>query len=259
MKKNNWIVPSLIVVGIFLIIFSILSPQNNTRLQFSKKKIAYIVEKNGSVKIKNNEISTNTEVNIKDKVELRDILRTDANSEAVVEFNNSSQFRITEKSEVLIDLLDNGTPLVVIRTGEVFIEAFGNSTSFWVRKDGRMYNATDYALIDKKRAPKIKTVSSDQQNKEQISQIEIENILNSKKTDFFKCYGRLIQKDPQATGQVLIAFTIEQQGHTSKIEISKSEFTDADFKSCLKEVVARTQFRPTSGNPIATVFPMKFE
>ena len=99
----------------------------------------------------------------------------------------------------------------------------------------------------------------DQQNKEQISQIEIENILNTKKNDFFKCFGQLIQKKPLASGQVLISFTIEKGGNTSKVEVSKSEINDVSFNSCLIEVVSRTHFRAFSGGPIATVFPLKFE
>ena len=259
MKKNNWVIPSLIVAGVLLIAISVWLPQNSIRLQFSKKKIARVVEKNGSIKLKNNNLSTTSEVKITDSFEIRDILRSDVNSDILIEFNNGGQFRLPEKSEILIDLLDNGSPLVVIRTGDIFVEAFGLESSFWIRKDGQMYNAIDYAMVDKKRTPKLKTIQNDQQLKNQISQIEIENILNSKKADFFKCYGRLIQKEPQASGQVLIAFTIENQGHTSKIEIAKSEIENLDFKSCLKEVVARIQFKPISGNPIATMFPMKFE
>lgn len=260
MKKNNWLVPSLIVIGFLLVIISIWSPQNKIRLPFAKKKIAKIIEKTGSVKIKNTDISALSDVKITDTIEIRDTLRTDFNSEALIEFYNKGQFRIAEKSEVLIDLLDNGDPLIVIRTGEIFIEAFGKSPSFWIRKDGQIFNATDYALIDKKSSTRLKADENNQQkNKDQISQIEIENVLNSKRTDFFKCYGRLIQKDPQASGQVLLSFTIENQGQTSKIEIAKSEIIDSDFKACLIEVVARTKFRPITGNSISTVFPMKFE
>ena len=80
-----------------------------------------------------------------------------------------------------------------------------------------------------------------------------------KKNDFFKCFGQLIQKNPLASGQVLISFTIEKMGSTTKVEISKSDILDSSFKSCLIEVVARTHFRAFSGASITTVFPLKFE
>lgn len=259
MKKNNWIVPSLIGVGISLIFFSIWAPQNKFKLGTSKKNLANIIEKSGSVKVQSSEMPVTSEVDTNYILEDRDILRTDDNSEALVEFNNGGQFRLSEKSEVVVDQLDNGAPVIVVRTGEIFIEKFGKTPSFWVRKEGQIYSAVDYALIDKKNSSRLREPIPDQQNKEQISQMEIETVLNSKKNDFFKCFGQLIQKNPQASGQVLISFTIENPGNITKVEISKSDIVDIKFKSCLMEVVARTRFRSFSGSPVATVFPLKFE
>lgn len=258
MKKNNWIVPGLIVLGIALIVVSTWAPQKKFDLGFSKK-MGRVIEKTGHVTFQNSGMPADTEVNLNYAIDTRDLFRTDSESEALIEFNSGGQFRLAEKSEILIDKLDNGNPLVVVRTGDIFIEKFGKAPSFWVRKDGQIYTAVDYALVDKKNASRLREAVPAKQSKEQITQMEIENILNSKKNDFFKCFGQLIQKNPQASGQVLISFTIEKQGHTSKVEISKSEIVDASFKSCLMEVVARTHFRAFSGSPVATVFPLKFE
>lgn len=299
MKRNNWIAPILVVVGTVLIFFSTWSPQNKFQLdyfqRFSKKNLARLIEKTGSVKIQNSEMSVAADVKMNALLESRDILSTDVDSEALIEFinqpdsaansmsdnppsktsggpsgngfgsgsNSGGQFRVTEKSEILIDKLDSGAPLVVIRSGEIFIERFGSSPSFWVRSEGQIYSAADYALIDKRNSSRLREPIPDlqgsKQSQAQLSQLEIETVLNSKKNDFFKCFGQLIQKDPQASGQVLIAFTIEKQGSATKVEISKSELTDIKFKSCLVEVVARTRFRSFSGSPVATVFPLKFE
>ncbi len=259
MKKNNWLVPGLIAVGIALIFFSIFAPQNKFHIGSSKKKLAVITERTGSVKVQNNLMSIAEEADLNYTLDSRDLLRTDAESEALVEFNNGGQFRVTEKSEVLVDKLENGTPLLVIRSGEIFVEKFGKAPSFWIRKDGQIYTAVDYSLIDKKNSSRLREPLPETQNKEQITQLEIETILNAKKNDFFKCFGQLIQKNPLASGQVLISFTIEKMGSTSKVEISKSDILDNSFKSCLIEVVARTHFRAFSGAPIATVFPLKFE
>lgn len=259
MIKNNWIVPVLIVVGFGLIILSIFAPQTRLQLGYSKKKLAFIAEKSGTVKIQNTEMALAEEVNLNDILDSRDLIRTDGSSETLIEFQTGGQFRVVEKSEVLVDRLDNGTPIVVIRSGEIFIERFGKAPSFWVRKEGQIYTAVDYALIDKKNSSRLQEPLPDQQNKEQISQMEIETILNSKKNDFFKCFGQLIQKNPLASGQVLISFTIEKLGNTSKVEVSKSDINDISFKSCLTEVVARIHFRAFNGSPITTVFPLKFE
>ncbi len=259
MRKSNWLVPGLIIVGFALIFFSVFAPQSKFQLGTSKNKSGRVVEKTGSVKVQSTENSLAEEVTAEYILNNRDLLRTDSGSEVLVEFTNGGQFRISEKTEVLLDRLENGTPLIVVRSGEIFIEKFGKAPSFWIRKDGQIYTAVDFALIDKKNSTRLQEPVPDQQNKEQISQNEIEIVLNAKRNDFFKCFGQLIQKTPQASGQVLISFTIEKVGSTSKVEVAKSEISDVSFNSCLIEVVSRTHFRQFSGSPITTVFPLKFE
>ncbi len=258
MKRSNWFVPIVITIGVAIIVLSLWAPQNKFNLGFNQKSLAQIIERSGVVKLQNNEMPAEIQIKSDYKVEALDVIRTENNSEAVIEFQNGGQFRLAEKTEVVIDLLDNGSPMVLIRTGEIFVEKFGKSPGYWVRSEGQLYSATDYVLLDRKSGTKLVDAMPTQEQ-EQISQVEIETILNAKKNDFFKCFGQLIQKFPQATGQVLVAFTIEKQGTTSKVEISKSDINDSHFKSCLSEVVARTRFRSFSGNPIATVFPLKFE
>ena len=260
MKRNNWFVPVFLTIGVLLIAFSIWGPQSKFNLGFNQKSLARLVEKSGSVKLQNNEMPAEISVNLNYKIEALDVLRTDDGSEAVVEFQDGGQFRLAEKSEVVIDILDNGSPLVVVRSGEIFVEKFGRSqTGFWIRSDGQLYSAADYVVADRKNGSKLLEKVPLQKDQEQMTQAEIENVLNSKKNDFFKCFGQLIQKTPQAAGQVLISFTIEKQGTASRVEVSKSDINDPHFKSCLTEVVARTRFRSFTGNPIATVFPLKFE
>lgn len=259
MKKSNWIVPGLIIVGIALIFFSTWAPQNKLQLGSSKKYIATVIEKKGLAKVQNSEMPVAADINANYKLENRDILRTDVESEVLVEFNNGGQFRIAEKSEVLVDKLNNGAPVAIIRTGEIFIEKFGKAPSFWVRSEGQLYSAIDYTLSDNNKSSRLHEPLPEKLDSEQISQIEIETLLNSKKNDFFRCYGQLIQKSPQAAGLVLISFTIQNQGNTMNVEITKSDIADLSFKSCLIEVVARTHFRSFRGNPVATIFPLKFE
>lgn len=259
MKRNNWFVPGLIIAGLILIGFSLWAPQGQFGLNFNQKSLALVVEKNGTVTFQNNEMPAETKIEVKQKLEALDTIRTNPESDVLIQFADGGQFRLTEKSEVVLDLLDNGSPLVVIRSGEILIEKFGAPPSFWIRSEGQLYTASDYVLVDKKSARNLKDESPKNPDREQITQAEIEGILNAKKPDFFKCFGQLIQKKPQAAGQMLISFNIENQGYTSQIEISKADINDAQFKSCLGEVVSRTKFRAFSGNPITTVFPLKFE
>ncbi len=259
MKRNNWFVPGIILAGLVLIGFSLWAPQGQFGFNFNQKSLAIIVEKTGTVTFQNNEMPAETKLELKQKLEALDTVRTNTESDILVQFNDGGQFRLAENSEVVLDILDNGSPLVVIRSGEITIEKFGTSPSFWVRSEGQLYTASDYVLVDKKSARSLKDESPKNPDREQITQAEIESVLNSKKADFFKCFGQLIQKKPQAAGQMLISFTIENRGYTSQIEISKADINDTQFKSCLGEVVSRTKFRAFAGNPITTVFPLKFE
>lgn len=261
---QKWLVPGLICVGTLLIIFSIWSPKNQflpnpTFEKNSLTAIATAVEVNGDCQISNFQMPSSIPLKLNSIIKPRDIIRTGENSDVVIQLQNEAQFRLTDKSEIIIDQLDNGSPLIIIRSGEIYVEKFGNKPSFWVRKDGQLLSALDFALSDKSYLNKLKEPIPIQSESDQMSQTEIETILNNKKNDFFKCYGQVLQKNSQARGSVLISFSIQNFGQTQKIEVTQSDIDDPIFKSCLTEVVARTQFKKFSGNPITTVFPLKFE
>lgn len=257
--NTKWLMPGLIIVGIFLIVISIWGPQGSFTSIKKEAPLAVIAEKSGSATFANNQMPAPVSVKANQSLYARDIVRTDQNSDLLVRWDDQGEFRMSDKSEVLIDLLENGQPLVVVRSGDIVVEKFGHPPSFWIRKEGQLLSAVDFALADRKNLSKLRDPVPEKDNKAQLGQIEIENILNAKKSDFFKCYGQILQKNAQARGQVLISFTIEKLGRTSQIEIAKSDINEASFKSCLIEVVARTQFKPFSGAPITTVFPIKFE
>ena len=256
---NKWLVPALILLGSGLIAISIWSPKHQGARSSAENELAFVAETSGEVTVLNNEMPESVPVHVNSPLGAKDIVRTSENADASIKWKNEGQFRIMEKSEVLIDQLDNGQFLVVVRSGDIYVEKFGEKPSFWVRKDGQLQSSIDFALSDKSKLTKLKDPVPAKTNDNQISQLEIENLLNSKKTDFFKCYGQVLQRNAQAQGSVLIAFTILNQGQAAKVEISKSDINDASFKSCLTEVVARTQFKSFSGAPVTTVFPLKFE
>ncbi len=260
MKVKPWLVPALIAVGILLILVSILLPKNSSNRSAPGTDLGFLNEKTGSVVVQNYEMPQPIVLTPHFSLHPKDVIRTSANSEALIQLTNEGQFRIAENSEVLLDLLENQEPVVIVKTGDVFVEKFGQAAPFfWIRKDGQSLSAVDFALADKKNAPKLKEPIPDKTNSNTLSQLDIETVMSSKKNDFFKCYGQTLQKNPLARGQVLIAFKIEKNGQTTKIEISKSEILDNTFKTCLLEVVARTQFKSFSGAAISTIFPLKFE
>ncbi|OFZ29024.1 MAG: hypothetical protein A2622_13100 [Bdellovibrionales bacterium RIFCSPHIGHO2_01_FULL_40_29] len=259
MKPKQWLVPALIGVGILIILLSIFGPKSSDRKIIADEDLAFLSEKTGVVYVQNYEMPEPIILKTNYALHPKDVVRTEGGSDALIQFNNEGQFRLSENTEVLIDVLDNKEPVIIVKTGDVFVEKFGRAPSFWIRKDGKSLSAVDFALVDKKNAPKLKDQLPTQIATSTLSQTDIETVMTAKRTDFFKCYGQTLQKNPQARGQVLIAFKIEKNGQTSKIEISKSDIADMSFKSCLLEVVARTQFKSFSGAPIHTIFPLKFE
>ncbi len=259
MSKSKWLVPALIIIGSALIAISIWSPKHQFASPSSNTQLAVVISKSGEITLRNNEMPEAVPLKVKSTLAAKDLIRTDNGAEASIMWNREGQFHILEKSEILIDQLENGQPIVVIRSGDIFIEKFGKDPSFWVRKEGQLFSAVDFALSDKSKLSFLKDPIPVRSDQNQLSQVEIEYLLNAKKTDFFKCYGQVLQRNAQAHGAILISFTILNHGQTSKIEISKSEIDDVNFKTCLVEVVARTQFKSFSGAAITTVFPLKFE
>lgn len=251
--------PGFIILGTLLVMISIWGPQGGFSSRKKEAPLAHITDKTGSATITNNQMPAPVAVKLNQSVYARDIIRTDEVADLLIQWSNQGEFRILEKSEVLIDFLENGQPLVVVRSGDIVVEKFGHAPSYWIRKEGQLLTAVDYALADRKNLSKLRDPLPERDKGAQLSQIDIENILNAKKTDFFKCYGQVLQKNAQARGQVLVSFTIEKKGQTSQIEIAKSDITETSFKSCIMEVVARTQFKSFSGQPVTTVFPLKFE
>ena len=258
MKIKTWLFPGLIVLGTILIFVSTLLPKSS-RKAVSESDLAFLNEKSGSVTVKNYEMPEPIQLKTNFSLHPKDVVKTDSNSDALIQFNNEGQLRLAENTEVLLDVLDNQAPVVIVKSGDVFVEKFGAKPSFWIRKDGQSLSAIDFALADKKNAPKLKDQIPNKLDNETLSQNDIEVNMAARKSDFFKCYGQALQKDLTARGSVMLAFTIEKNGQTSKIEVSKSDIQDNTFKTCLMEVVARTQFKSFTGAAINTVFPLKFE
>ncbi|MFZ3229771.1 MAG: AgmX/PglI C-terminal domain-containing protein [Pseudobdellovibrio sp.] len=259
MKLKSWLVPALIAAGILLILFSTLYPKSSNRQSVTESDLAFLSDKTGSVTVQNFEMPEAIQLKTNFTLRPKDVIKTGANADALIQFNDEGQLRLSENTEILLDLLDNKSPVVIVKSGEVFVEKFGQKPSFWVRKDGQSLSAVDFALADKKNAPKLKDAIPSKTTTETLSQSDIETNMTERKNDFFKCYGQTLQKNLAARGSVLLAFTIEKNGQTSKIEISKSDIQDNAFKTCLLEVVARTKFKSFTGPPISTVFPLKFE
>ena len=261
---KNRVVIGLIIIGLVLIMVSVFVPTRNLDLLASKEiaKITKINSDNPTGVITRG-LDQYDDIPAKKGLKIRhlDLIKTAPLSDVLITFSQTGgEVRVLENSEILVEQTDDKTTLVTVRSGDVFIERFGKEPSFWVRKEGRQLTAMDYALSNEKNVESLRQKGLKTALPEDVlPQSKIEEILSSKKADFFRCYGQLIQKTEQAHGQVLISFEISPVGKVTKVEINRSDIQDKSFKACLSEVVARTVFPKFSGNAITTVFPLKFD
>lgn len=257
---KTWFVPGIIILGLLLIVVSLVIPDQSIDL-LNKKFIATVVDINGSALTQGLDQIDSIQLKKDSKIKNLDLIKTDASSDLLIVLTNTGgEFRLQENSEALIEETESGSVLVTVRQGDLMVYDFGKKPSFDIRKDGRQLSAMNYALTNEKNADQIrKSGKSFTIDETVLTQSRIEEILNSKKSDFFRCYGQLIQKTEQAHGQVILSFEISSIGKVTQVDVTKTDISDDVFKSCVSEVIARTQFPRFSGKPMTTVFPLKFE
>lgn len=257
---KSWFVPGLIILGLLLIVASLVVP-NQTVDFLDKKYVATVVDISGSALTQGLDQIDSIQLKTDSKIKNLDLIKTEAGSDVLIVLTTTGgEFLLQENSEALIEETESGTVLVTVRQGDLMVYEFGKKPSFDIRKEGRQLSAMNYALSNEKNADHIrKSGKSFTVDETVLTQSKIEEILNSKKSDFFRCYGQLIQKTEQAHGQIILSFEISSIGKVTQVDVTKSDINDDVFKACVSEVIARTQFPRFSGKSMTTVFPLKFE
>jgi hypothetical protein len=257
---KSWFVPGLIILGLLLIVASLVVP-NQTVDFLDKKYVATVIDITGSALTQGLDQIDSIQLKKDSKIKNLDLIKTEAGSDVLIVLTaTGGEFLLQENSEALIEETESGTVLVTVRQGDLMVYEFGKKPSFDIRKEGRQLSAMNYALSNEKNADHIrKSGKSFTVDETILTQSKIEEILNSKKSDFFRCYGQLIQKTEQAHGQVILSFEISSIGKVTQVDVTKSDISDDVFKACVSEVIARTQFPRFSGKSMTTVFPLKFE
>ncbi len=267
---KSWLIPGLITAGIALIGTALIIPSRSID-SIGKKVIAQVISFKGSATVEGLDQTDTASIREKTKIKNLDVIKTKSSSEALVEIStNGDEVRILEKSHILFEENTEGSIVLTIKEGDLMIENLGQKTDarepavrLWIKKEGRQLSALDYAITNEKNSAsspieKSKFVSNIPKS-DFLAQSKIEEILNAKKNDFFRCYGQLIQKEEQAHGQLLLSFEILPTGKVASVNVTKTDISQPSFLSCLKEVVSRTIFPPFSGRAMTTVFPLKFD
>ncbi len=261
---RNWLTPGLIIAGVILVIVALVIPNRSLDLS-GKKTLATVIEVNGSSFVEGVEESDSAQLQSKASIRNLDLIKTEGQSSTLVKLvDSNAEIKILENSVILFEENTEGIITLTIREGQLVIEDLGDKPDqqkvhFWIRKEGRQLSALDYVLTNDNMGALRKENVNLADSRDTLSQAKIEEILNNKKNDFFRCYGQLIQKEEQAHGQVLLSFEILNTGKVQTVDVAKSDLNQSYFLACLKEVVLRTKFPAFAGKSITTVFPLKFE
>lgn len=268
MAKNNWIIISLIALGLIMLALSLFISSQTEKVKPGLRPIARIELSLGQVSIFRKNMTSKETLTRRSSLFPLDSVETGADGDATMEFDSAYRIRIQENSLVTLDM-ENDKVVLIIKRGDVQVENFGREGTVYISRDGVRWDATDYEMNYKKQvedstlpeiAPSTETtVATPAKKIDGLSAEAIQETLKLHRGNFFRCYTQLLQKTPGVVGTATVSFTIERTGKVSNAELTSSSLTDPDFKRCLVEATRRVEFKSFLGDPINTVFPLKFE
>lgn len=269
MAKNNWLIPSLIIAGILSVALSLFIASQTEKQKPGSHPLARIELNLGKVHILRKNMTLKETLTRRATLFSLDSVETTADGDATLEFDSAYRIRVQENSLITLDE-ENERIVLIIKRGDVQVENFGREGSVFVSREGVRWNATDYEMNYKKQVPseslpdlapaETGSISSPTANMtDGLTSEYIQDTLKTHRGSFFKCYTQLLQKTPGLVGQASISFTIEKTGRVSQATIASTSINDAAFKKCLIDAIQRVEFKAFTGDPISTVFPLRFE
>lgn len=268
MAKNNWLISFLIFVGIFSVALSIFIASQTEKQKPGSRSLARIHLNLGKVYVLRKNMTRKENLSRSASVFALDSVETAADGDATMEFDSAYRIRVIENSLITLDD-QNDKIVIIVKRGDVQVENFGQEGSVFVSKDGVRWNATEYEMNYKKQAPattlpelaptESPAVNPTANLAEGLTSDYIQETLKTHRGSFFKCYTQLLQRTPGVAGQTSVSFTVEKTGKVFQAEIASSNIVDAAFKKCIIEAIRRVEFKSFSGDPISTVFPLRFE
>lgn len=267
MDKNKipWVI-GLLVFGIGALIVSFYIEQKMRRDRDSQTQIGRVEKSYGQVFTFRPGTNQKRKVSKLEFISPLDSVETEDQSEARVAMDNSAIIKILPESLVTferVEMADGFQDVLVLQRGDIRIEEPGREGEFFISKNGQRVAAKQYHQLNLSKEPIDRPVPLQPlnvtENDSGLSDDEINSLVGAQRPNFMKCYTGLLQKDPQAKGELSLNFTIENSGKVGLIEVSSARLQNEDFKRCLSSVLTRVQFRSFSGSAISTFFPLKFE
>lgn len=268
MKSKNGLITLLVCIGVVCLGLSLFLSLRSDKNTFAQKPLATLIQNSGKISVFRKNMTVKEILSQKTMLFSFDSVETAADGEATMEFDSGYRLHLPEN--ILVTISGNKDQVnLVLKKGDVQVENFGAEGSLFISKEGSRWSANDYELVYKKRQgdPSLPDTSASAdtsslptlQTKDGLSPDYIQDMMRSQRQTFFKCYTQLLQKSPGVTGQATLSFIIDKNGKVLQPEIASSNIADAVFKKCLVAALQRMEFKSFTGDPISTVFPLKFE
>ncbi|KYG61509.1 hypothetical protein AZI86_17530 [Bdellovibrio bacteriovorus] len=265
-KKTNWLIPALIAAGVLSLLLSLFIASQTEKQKPGDRPLARLELNLGKVFVLRKNLTQKEILTRRSTLFALDSVETGPDGDATMEFDSAYRIRIQENSMITLDA-ESDRIVLIIKRGDVQVENYGREGSVFVSREGVRWNATDYEMNYKKQAPPTSlpelapqdTATTEAPKVEGLTAEHIQDTLKTYRPSFFKCYTQLLQKTPGVVGQASLSFTIERTGRVNQAEVASSSINDPDFKKCLLEAIRRVEFKSFSGDPISTVFPLRFE
>ncbi|WP_413584957.1 AgmX/PglI C-terminal domain-containing protein [Bdellovibrio sp. HCB274] len=266
-KKNSLLIPSLIGLGVLSVALSLLVSNFTEKQKVSIRPLARVDLNMGTVFVLRKNMTQKENLTRTASLYPLDSVETGPDGDATMTFDSAYRIRVQENSLITLDE-EYGRQVILIKRGDVQMETAGRDGSVMISRDGVRWTANDYEANYRKQAasgnlpdvaPSTEGFAGSKSAGEGLTSEFIQETLRTHRNSFFKCYTQLLQKTPGVVGQASVGFTIERSGKVSNPTVTNSTISDVAFKKCLTEAIRRVDFKSFSGDPISTVFPLKFE
>jgi TonB family protein len=270
MAKNNWLIPSLIALGIFSVALSLYVSTKTEKVKPGERPLARATLNLGKVFIFRHNLTTKENLTKKSQLYNLDSIETGADGDVDLDFDSGDRLHLQENSLLTISEENNRLNLIIKR-GDFQVTNATAGGNIFVSRDGVRWALTEYEEQKKKTSTEetlpetapgeeaLAPTAPSGGSKAGLSSEVIQDTLKLYRGNFFKCYTQLLQRTPGVSGQSSLSFTIERSGKVSSAEVVSSSLQDPQFKKCLLEAIRRVEFKSFTGESISTMFPLKFE
>jgi hypothetical protein len=203
----------------------------------------------------------------------QDTIQTGADGDASIIGPHQERIHISESSSVYITR-DKQQWTLIIKKGDIQVVDEGETTEdsdvrLTIKDRGTLYALAEYEQDRQKRLaePNFRNlarvdgvrIDSGAASPKKLSTEIIDQVLQSHRASFFKCYALLLRENPNSKGQSQIDFMIQASGRVKDVQIGFSSIRDRGFQNCLIDSVKSIEFPSFVGEAIQTAFPLRFE